>query len=130
MVICTFLILGWGSSNFNGTQNDAYAGNYDISETLQEIDVPLVPLSKCKDIFVDTVEEFAKDHERVFCGGEFGTEKTNVQGGCYGDSGSPLICDTPKGKVFKGVLLGGHPECTAGGSYMIFADLAKEPVWA
>ena len=128
MVIRTFLISGWGSTNFKGTQKDVDTGNYEISETLQEIDVPLVPLFKCKGYFTDTVEQFAKDNNRVFCGGEIG-EKTDVQGACYGDSGSPLICDTPKGKVFKGVLLGGHPACIAGGSYIIFADLAKEPVW-
>ena len=128
VMICTFLISGWGSTNFNGTPKDVKTGNYDISETLQQTDVPLAPLEKCKDYWT-TAEMFAKLNDRVFCGGEIGAKKKNVQGACYGDSGSPLICDTPTGKVFKGVLLGGHPACRAGVEYIIFADLAKEPVW-
>eukprot|EP00112_Aurelia_sp_Birch-Aquarium-sp1_P006321 Seg1700.3 transcript_id=Seg1700.3/GoldUCD/mRNA.D3Y31 product="Kallikrein 1-related peptidase b26" protein_id=Seg1700.3/GoldUCD/D3Y31 len=119
---------GWGSTNFNGTPKDVETGNYEISETLQEIGVSLVPLEQCKD-FWTTKEMFAKNNDRVFCGGEIGTGNTNVQGACYGDSGSPLICDSHKGKVFKGVLLGGHPGCKPGGEYTIFADLAKKPVW-
>ena len=61
----------------------------------------------------------------VFCGGAIGNEKGHSKGPCYGDSGSPLICDSPKGKVLKGILIGGNPGCIPGENYMIFADVPK-----
>ena len=100
--------------------------NYSISETLQEIDVPLAPWEQCKDSFTKTHEEFAKYNHMVFCGGAIGTGKEHKIGGCIGDSGSPLICDGPKGKIFSGIMLGGNSRCIPGKNYMIFTDVGKQ----
>ena len=123
-------ILGWGSTKIltNGAL-DVANKNYDISDTLQEIKVPLLPWSLCKDTYSITHEEFAKKNDKVFCAGAIGTKKRHKQGGCIGDSGSPLICDSPKGKVISGIMLGGNPNCLPGQNYMVFTDVAKHKQW-
>ena len=123
-------ISGWGSTKIlkNGAL-DVVNKNYDISETLHEIKVPLLPWSQCKDTYSITHEEFAKKNDKVFCAGAIGTKKRHKQGGCIGDSGSPLICDSPRGNVISGIMLGGNPHCLPGQNHMVFTDVAKHKQW-
>eukprot|EP00112_Aurelia_sp_Birch-Aquarium-sp1_P023761 Seg720.8 transcript_id=Seg720.8/GoldUCD/mRNA.D3Y31 product=Kallikrein-1 protein_id=Seg720.8/GoldUCD/D3Y31 len=126
MVLRVSPIPGWGSTTtLNDGSADVENKNYEISETLQEINVPLVPWGKCKDPFSKTHEEFEKKNKMVFCGGSIGAGKEHKTGdGCIGDNGSPLICDGPKGKILSGVMLAGNPDCLPGKHYMIFTDVA------
>ena len=126
MAFCISLISGWGSKKTLKEHADVPNKNYEISETLQEIDVPLAPWEKCKDPFTKTHKEFAKHNKMVFCGGAIGTGEEHKIGGCIGDSGSPLICDGPKGKVLSGIMLGGAAKCVPGKHYMIFTDVGKQ----
>ena len=96
--------------------------NYSISKTLQEVDVTLTPWKTCKSPRAKSHEEFAKNNSMVFCG--IGTKSGT--GGCIGDSGSPLICDSAKGKVLAGVMLGGDPKCTPRKGFIIFNDVKKQ----
>ena len=101
---------------------DVISKNYNISKTLQEVDITLTPWKTCKGPNAKTHEEFAKNNSMVFCG----TGKETGTGGCIGDSGSPLICDSAKGKVLGGVMLGGSPKCTPHEGFIIFNDVKKQ----
>lgn len=116
-------ISGWGSREtlLNGGQ-DVMTKNYKISKTLQEVAITLTPWKTCHGPMTKSHEEFAKNNSMVFCG----IGKEIGSGGCIGDSGSPLICDSAKGKVFSGIMLGGDPKCTPRKGFIIFNDVKKQ----
>lgn len=101
---------------------------YKISNSLQEIKVPLVPWESCYDFRNGNHKSFAAINKHVFCGGVL-SNLSYQQGGCIGDSGSPLICKSSKGKVLHGILLGGNPLCIQGKDFMIFTQVAKHTNW-
>ena len=81
---------------------DIYSQTYRISKTLQEIDVSLLPF---KD-YCEDVNESGK-----ICMGRIGTDGNFVNGACIGDSGSPLICKSERGKYLAGIVVGGSGTC-------------------
>ena len=126
---CFLLLEGWGSQVQLKLPSDVRNKAYNISESLQEIDVPLVPREECYDFRTGNHKEFAEKNKHVFCGGDVSSNHSNKQGGCIGDSGSPLICDTNRGQVFYGMLLGGNPLCSQDRDFMIFTDVTKYRPW-
>ena len=68
-------------------------------------------------------------YHKVFCGGKKTNNTESAQGGCIGDSGSPLVCEGSNCVALFGLMIGGDRRCIPGGSYMGFADIAKHYIW-
>eukprot|EP00794_Sanderia_malayensis_P000046 gene46-640_t len=122
---------GWGSKSVLQEYSDSKLKNYEVSETLQEIDVPIIPFYKCHDYFTKDHKTFARFNFKVFCGGSLHNETTPGIGGCIGDSGSPLICGNSNEdeSITFGIMLGGHPLCKTGKNYMIFTNVSSHVNW-
>eukprot|EP00795_Rhopilema_esculentum_P017483 gene17483-9094_t len=120
---------GWGSYNELDSISDVSRKSYKISETLKEIQVPLIPWKACYDFRTKSHEKFALINYHVICGGTVGIENEYRNGGCIGDSGSPLLCSSTKGRVLYGILLGGNPFCRQGIDYMIFTKVVHYKAW-
>ena len=122
-------LVGWGSRSKLKKASDAYTKDYEISPSLQEIKVPLVHWEECYDFRNGDHKSFAAINRHVLCGGAITSNKKYQQSGCVGDSGSPLICNSSKGKVMFGMLLGGNPLCNLGTNFMIFSKVGKHKSW-
>src|SRR4051794_630293 len=104
-------VVGWGATTEGGS----------VSETLQQVDVPVVPDSTCASAY-----RAGYDAQSMFCAGY-------PQGGrdaCQGDSGGPLMVDTdPSPAVawqLAGVVSGGEG-CAEPGRYGLYSRLT-DPV--
>ena len=88
--------VGWGQT--------IAKGGGDLPETLQKIDdIPIYTHEDCRSVIEDLRSQGKKPgppriHERVLCAGEEGRAIG------YGDSGGPLLVDTPHGWGVVGVL--------------------------
>ncbi len=83
----TATVAGWGDIDTTGT----------VSEHLQSVDVPLVDLATCQNLYVPSHEVL----DTMVCAGD------TVNGGidaCTGDSGGPLVVDTDVGPALYGVV--------------------------
>ena len=128
-MICDFVFPGWGSKSELRHLNDSQLMKYRISKTLQQIEVPIAPWSKCQDMYSTSHRQFARYNFRVFCGGQMNRTGVYNIGGCIGDSGSPLVCDSDEGSVLHGIMLGGHPLCVTGHSFIIFTNVSRYKNW-
>ena len=81
---------------------DFHAGRYELSKSLQEIDVSQVPFK----LYCKGVNELGK-----ICVGRMGSDYKFLNGACIGDSGSPLICENETGKYMVGITVGGSGTC-------------------
>ena len=95
MVGKTPFIAGWGNTKENGTR----------SSVLQQVQVPIMKNSECKEDF-KRIDEFYKDiqfSERVICAGfsEGGKDA------CQGDSGGPLMLPVRDSGHFPFYQIGG-----------------------
>src|SRR3954452_3707476 len=104
-------VVGWGATTEGGS----------VSETLQQVDVPVVPDSTCASAY-----RAGYDAQSMFCAGY-------PQGGrdaCQGDSGGPLMVDTDPSPVvawqLAGVVSGGEG-CAEPGRYGLYSRLT-DPV--
>lgn len=94
-------ILGWGSSAKMAVA-DIFTKNYELSKSLQEIDVSLLSFKE----FCKNVNENGK-----ICMGSIGEDGDFLNGACIGDSGSPVICENDRGKYLTGIVVGGSGTC-------------------
>ena len=110
----TGTIVGWG-----GTESDR--DNSPSPDTLQKLDVPIYTPEGCRQVLRDLRDSGENPQppaitEQTLCAGE--TDKTPW----YGDSGGPLLVDTPDGWAQVGVLsqATNNPDGSVGylGNYM------------
>uniref|UniRef100_T1GQQ3 Phenoloxidase-activating factor 2 n=1 Tax=Megaselia scalaris TaxID=36166 RepID=T1GQQ3_MEGSC len=81
----TAIVLGWGTQHFGGP----------FSNILKEVDIPIWKLSKCREVFVERI------NDNMICAGreEGGADS------CQGDSGGPLLIQLPNRRwVVVGVV--------------------------
>ncbi|XP_065057431.1 chymotrypsin-C-like [Rhopilema esculentum] len=92
---------GWGATK-QMTRDDYKTGNYHLAKKLKEIDGSVVDFKTfCKGFEPSKKICFAKtDKDMIF-----------TNGGCIGDSGSPIVCESEKGKFLLGISIGGDIEC-------------------
>ena len=79
----TTVVTGWGVNVSSTAAEEA-----TTAEILQEIELPLATADKCNEILTSTFNG-TLDGLLCFGGGEEG------KGGCFGDSGGPLIVQKP-----------------------------------
>ena len=79
----TTVVTGWGR-NVSSTKEEEVT----ITEILQEIELPLATADKCNEIITST---FNGTFDGLLC---FGGDEEG-KGGCFGDSGGPLIVQKP-----------------------------------
>ena len=94
-------ILGWGSTKKMAVA-DIFSKNYELSKSLQEIEVSLMPFKE----FCKNVNESGK-----ICMGSIRENGDFLNGACIGDSGSPVICENERGKYLTGIVVGGSGTC-------------------
>ncbi|XP_070317144.1 serine protease 38 isoform X2 [Odocoileus virginianus] len=100
---------GWGSISQQG----------DTSNTLQEAQLPLVPLHLCRQLYGQTSIQ-----PDMLCAGSFRDMKT----ACEGDSGSPLVCEFNHTWVQIGVVSWGKG-CTYPMFPTVFARVSFFSRW-
>nr|XP_020762268.1 serine protease 38 isoform X2 [Odocoileus virginianus texanus] len=100
---------GWGSISQQG----------DTSNTLQEVQLPLVPLHLCRQLYGQTSIQ-----PDMLCAGSFRDMKT----ACEGDSGSPLVCEFNHTWVQIGVVSWGKG-CTYPMFPTVFARVSFFSRW-
>ena len=91
----------------------------DVSATLQEASVPIVPQKTCQEAY-----KTKKITTRMFCAGL-------AEGGidaCQGDSGGPLVCKKNDSWVLKGIISWGVG-CARPGAYGVYSNVQTFLPW-
>ena len=109
-------IVGWGQTE---PELKVYPDN------LRKTTIPIVNDTTCKNtmgIMFDTAT--------MICGGIKSSSKADIDGvgPCYGDSGGPLIVNTPEGRKIAGITSWGY-ECASSRTYSVFSRVGTLNSW-
>lgn len=97
------VVSGWGVTSEGG----------DLSNTLQKVEVPVVPQWECKWLYIHE-----KLSENMFCGGRAGRDS------CQGDSGGPVVANG----ILVGIVSWGEG-CARPGYPGVYSNVEKLRKW-
>ncbi|KXN66273.1 trypsin-like serine protease [Conidiobolus coronatus NRRL 28638] len=108
-------VMGWGVTKYKG----------QISQILQEIDIPIYPKDLCEKNYLSFKDKYPFDKETQFCGGDLDGGKD----ACTGDSGGPLFQIDDEGQMILQGLVSWGDNCGKPGRPGIYTKLIHYLDW-